>query len=105
MPSEHQCAPGDENKVMHVAMPIGERGDVLMGSDNGSGMADVVIGQNFSISVSTGTEEETRKLFDGLSDGAEAITMPLQQTFWAPLFGMLRDKFGVNWMVSYDKQS
>jgi PhnB protein len=33
------------------------------------------------------------------------ITMPLEDTFWGARFGMLTDKFGVNWMFNYDKVS
>jgi PhnB protein len=99
-----ECPVADENKIMHVSMAIGNKGDVLMGSDNGSGMGDVVVGNNFSISVTTGSEEETKKIFDGLAAGGKT-TMPLASTFWSPLFGMLTDKFGINWMVSFDNQS
>jgi PhnB protein len=28
--------------------------------------------------------------------------MPLGKTFWAPLFGMLTDRFGVAWMVNVE---
>jgi PhnB protein len=103
MPGE-QCPAADENKIMHVSMPIGNKGDRLMGSDAGSGSGDVNFGNNFSISVSSTSEEETKKLYNGLSEGGKTI-MPLEPTFWAPLFGMLTDKFGVNWMVGYNKES
>lgn len=103
MPGE-KCPAGDENKIMHVSMVIGDKGNRLMGSDTGSGMGGVNFGNNFSISISTSSEDETKKLFDGLSAGGK-VTMPLEPTFWAPLFGMLTDKFGVNWMVGYNKES
>jgi PhnB protein len=38
-------------------------------------------------------------VFDALADGGE-VTMPLSETFWAPLFGMCVDHFGVPWMVN-----
>ena len=103
MPDD-KCPPGDENKIMHVSMPIGNKGDRLMGSDAGAGSGNVNFGNNFSISVSSTSEEETKKLFNGLSADGKTI-MPLEPTFWAPLFGMLTDKFGVNWMVGYNKES
>ena len=37
-----------------------------------------------------------------MSEGA-TITMPMQETFWALRFGMLTDKFGINWMFNVDK--
>ncbi|MCF6405226.1 VOC family protein [Chitinophaga filiformis] len=97
----HECPVGDENKIMHVALPIGKDGDLLMGSD--SGMGEVTIGNNFAISVSASSEEETKKFFNGLSEGGK-ITMPLASTFWSPLFGMLTDKYGVDWMLGVNNQ-
>ena len=47
------------------------------------------------------TLEETEKYFDGVSEGGK-ITMPLEETFWNSYFGMATDKFGVNWMFSFD---
>ncbi|MBW8687030.1 VOC family protein [Chitinophaga rhizophila] len=93
-------SPADGNKIMHIALPIGDK-DILMGSDCGPGMEHVATGDNMSISISTYSEEETRNIFDGLAAGGN-ITMPLEKTFWSPLFGMVKDKFSVNWMISYD---
>ncbi|NLD70330.1 MAG: VOC family protein, partial [Limnobacter sp.] len=36
--------------------------------------------------------------FEALADGGE-VRMPLGKTFWSPRFGMLTDRFGVDWMV------
>ena len=33
------------------------------------------------------------------SEGGQ-VAMPLAKTFWSPLFGMLTDRFGVNWMIT-----
>jgi PhnB protein len=41
-------------------------------------------------------------MFNDLSEGG-TITMPMQETFWAERFGMLTDKFGINWMFNIDK--
>lgn len=91
----------DGEKIMHVALPIGE-GNVLMGTDSLDSMGrKLTIGNNFSISLSAEGEAEATRLFNGLSaDGR--VEMPLQQAFWGALFGMLTDKFGVQWMVSHD---
>jgi len=35
-----------------------------------------------------------------LSEGAQQITMPMGETFWAKRFGMFTDRFGIPWMVS-----
>ncbi|OCX52331.1 glyoxalase [Mucilaginibacter sp. PPCGB 2223] len=88
-------------KLMHISLPIS--GDsVLMGSDALESMGGPLIaGTNFTISISTKSQEETDKIFNGLSAGG-VVTMPLQQTFWSASFGMFTDKFGVQWMVNYD---
>ncbi|HRO08893.1 MAG TPA: VOC family protein [Saprospiraceae bacterium] len=91
----------DLNKVMHVSLPIGK--SILMGSDVGGDWAPgFVQGNNFSVSVTADTKEEADHLFDGLSEGRQTV-MPMQNTFWGDYFGMLTDKFGINWMVSFNE--
>ena len=101
-PSENNPIPESEgNKIMHVSLPVGD-GSFLMGSDTGGEWAPGFIpGNNFSISINTTRKEEADKLFTSLSDGGK-VTMPLSKTFWSEYFGMFTDKFGINWMVSFD---
>jgi PhnB protein len=102
-PEMGELAAGDREKIMHVALPIGN-GNVLMGTDALESMGqNMTAGNNFSISISTESKEETERIFNGLSDGGK-ITMPLAETFWSAYFGMCKDKFGIQWMVNYDKQ-
>jgi len=87
--------PGSENKVMHVAMRIGET--IVMASDGRcSGETRF---QGFSLSITVSTAADADRVFAALADGGE-VDMPLAQTFWSPRFGMLTDRFGVGWMVS-----
>ena len=75
---------------------------MLIGSDSSEAFGHATnIGNNFSISVNATSETEADKLFNGLSAGGHT-TMPLSKTFWGSYFGMLTDKFGILWMVSYD---
>jgi len=98
---EYKMSESDAQKIMHVSLPVGE-GTVLMGSDTGGEWApSFVQGNNFSVSINTGGKEEADKLFNSLSDGGK-VTMPLSKTFWSEYFGMFTDKFGINWMVSFD---
>ena len=100
---DYKVSEADKNKVMHVSLPIGS--SILMGSDTGGEWAPgFVLGNNFSISVTANSKEEADTLFNGLSDGAK-ITMPMASTFWGDYFGMLTDKFGVNWMISFNEQA
>lgn len=92
---------GDEgNMIMHIGLPIGN-GSVLMGSDVPSSMPKAIEGTNFYISISAESKEEADKLFNGLSQGG-APFMPMDNAFWGAYFGMLKDKYNVHWMISYD---
>jgi PhnB protein len=84
------------DKVMHAHLHKG--GAVLMASDATPDRA-VTVGTNFWVNIDCENAQEIEKFFSALSDGAR-ITMPLQGTFWAARFGMLTDKFGINWMFN-----
>ena len=89
------------NKIMHVSLPISKE-TMLMGSDTGGEWApDFVQGNNFSISINTDSQEKADRFFNDLSAGGQ-VTMPMANTFWGDYFGMFTDKFGINWMVSYN---
>jgi PhnB protein len=91
----------EKNKLMHISLPIGH-GNILMATDALESMGQkLTFGNNFYLSLSAESESETDRLFNGLSAGGKT-TMPLQKTFWGSYFGMLTDKFGIRWMVSYD---
>jgi PhnB protein len=89
--------PALADKVMHASFPIGD--SILMCSDgdcNATGRGH----DGYSLSLDPATVEEGQKLFDALlANGGEAA-MPFQKTFWALGFGMLKDRFGVHWMVN-----
>ena len=92
----------EANRIMHVSLPISKE-TVLMGSDSGGDWAPALVkGNNFSISISMDSQDEADRIFNGLSEGGK-ITMPLGKTFWGDYFGMLEDKFGVNWMMSFNE--
>lgn len=88
------------NRIMHVSLPIGS--SILMGSDTHPRYGDVGFGDNFSVSINAESREEADKIFNGLSAGGK-VEMPMNDTFWGSYFGMFKDKFGINWMVSFDK--
>jgi PhnB protein len=93
----------DKSKIMHIALPIG-CGNVLMDTDALESMGpSLIMGNNFSISINTDSKEEATKIFNGLSEGGK-IEMPLTDTFWGAYFGMFADKYGIQWMVSYEQK-
>ncbi|POY36996.1 VOC family protein [Solitalea longa] len=92
----------DKDKIMHMALPIGN-GNILMGTDAlGSMGQSLQQGNNFYLSVHADSKVDADRVFSGLStDGQEQ--MPMQDTFWGAYFGMLKDKFGVQWMISFEQ--
>lgn len=100
-PEADKTAAQDQNKIMHIALPIG-KGTILMGTDAIGPQGDhLTIGTNFHLSASAESDAETQKLFNALSNGG-TVTVALDKMFWGAYFGMCTDKFGIQWMVSYD---
>lgn len=100
VPGENPPPPEDADKIMHVALSLGNNG-TLMGSDRPGHMGKTIFGDSVTISITADSEEEAQQLFEGLSAGGQ-VTMPLGKQFWGALFGMLTDKYGIHWMVNYD---
>ena len=92
--SPEACPPGSEEKIMHSCFKLGDQR--VMASDGyAKGNPEF---KGFCLSLAVKTEGEADRLFAALSAGGQ-VTQPLIKTFFAPKFGMLIDKFGVNWMV------
>ena len=90
----------DANKIMHIALPIGN--NTLISNDVPSFMGTVNENENRSkIAVSAESREEADKLFNGLSAGG-TVEMPIQDSPWGSYFGMFRDKYGIEWMIDFD---
>lgn len=89
----------DQDKIMHVALPVG--GNILMGTDVMPPMPAVTYGTGISICIDAESEAEAQHLFGGLAAGGR-VEMPLEKMFWGTLFGMITDKFDVQWMINYE---
>lgn len=101
-PGTENLSENEKNRVMHISLPIdGE--NVLMASDIIPSMGHKLIeGNNNYISLHPDSKEEADRLFNGLSAGG-IIEMSLQDTFWGAYYGSFQDKFGVHWMINFDK--
>ncbi len=93
--SPEMVPPGTENNVMHASLRIGE--SVIMASDGGCNQPTGF--QGFSLSLTAEDADEAQRVFAALSEGG-SVDMPLGKTFWSPLFGMLKDRFGIAWMIT-----
>ncbi len=87
----------DVQKVMHAIFTAGNF--QLMAADGNESEA---VGGMVHLSLNFTDAQQIAKAFEALSEGAR-VTMPLQDTFWGATFGMLTDRFGVNWMFNHDK--
>lgn len=86
--------------IIHAELTI-LGGHVLMATDSPESMGfKLDLGNNMHINVEPDSKEETKQLFDALSEGA-TVTMPLSDMFWGAYFGTLTDKYGINWMFNY----
>lgn len=93
-PNAKDVPPDQINAILYARISLGETD--LMGSDVPSERFQPM--RSVYLSLSVNTIHEAERIFALLSDGGE-IFMPMQETFFAFRFAMLRDKFGTSWMV------
>ncbi len=90
VPEEYQ------NQVMHCTLEA--QGAVLMASDTME-PDKLNVGSHCSLSIGVKTEDEGAAIFNQLSEGGH-VAMPFEDAFWGGKFGMLVDRYGIQWMVS-----
>ena len=88
-----------KKQIIHAELKA--EGVHLMASD---GMVGWVAnpGNNVSLSIDFSDGEEQEKVWKALSEGGK-VTMPMESRFWGARFGMLTDRFGIQWMLNYQK--
>ncbi|MEA2768224.1 MAG: PhnB protein [Acetobacteraceae bacterium] len=97
-PDQSMISPESADKVMHVAMRIGD--SMVLASDGRcSGKIEF---NGISLALSVANEAEADRTFAALANGGQ-ISMPLTKTFFSPKFGMVADQFGINWMVMVEQ--
>ncbi|RYZ44657.1 MAG: VOC family protein [Sphingobacteriales bacterium] len=97
-----ELSPADKQRIMHVALQIGEHA-YLMGTDTLEAMGDgLAVGDHVFFYINADSQEEASRLFDSLAVGGD-VTMPLEQALWGHCSGMVKDRFGIHWMVSFKK--
>jgi PhnB protein len=92
-PPEAQMPGTKPTDVMHASL----KGPVNLMASDSSKASDKMAKVELSLG---GTDEvQMRKIFEGLAEGGE-VRMPLEKQFWGDTFGMLTDKYGVDWMIN-----
>ncbi|HEX6226011.1 MAG TPA: VOC family protein [Chryseolinea sp.] len=99
MPGGDKMSNTDQAKILHVALPVGD--NILMGTDVLDSMNQKIsTGDNITISITLDDETEANRIFDALAEEGNII-MPLGTEFWSELFGICKDKFGIQWMMNF----
>jgi PhnB protein len=89
-----QMSPESKDKIMHSAFHVGDT-QIMATDGNCSGKTGF---SGISLTLNASDNAEAEKLFAALGNGGQ-VTMPMSETFFADRFGMVADKFGVQWMV------
>ena len=84
---------------MHATLKVG---DTLIKAADNMSPDPFAVGGNIALSVGTDNAGDAERMFNALAEGGR-VTMPIAETFWAVRFGMLTDKFGIDWMVNCQK--
>lgn len=92
-------AEAEQHLVMHAQLESPD-GLTLMASDTPSHMGPYSPPAGFAVSVDTDDDATfIDRVWAGLSDGA-TVTLPLGEAPWGGTFGMLTDRFGIDWLLS-----
>ncbi len=99
-PLADQMPAEDGQNILHSTLTQGDL--VLMATDMGRG--ERINGNTVSLALNCSSEEEINRFFSNLSVGGQ-ISCPLSEQFWGGTFGSFTDKYGMNWMLNYEKKS
>jgi PhnB protein len=97
--TDRQIFKENDEKIMHVTLPISEE-TTLMGSDN-SEYGELGLNNSFALYINTDSTGEAERLFNELSVGGQ-IKVSMTETFWGSYYGVFKDKFGINWKITFD---
>ena len=89
---------GAGNAIIHARMNIGDT--VLIGNDVPANVFQKM--RSVYMYLSLDSAEEAERVHNLLAEGGE-IFMPLEETFYASRFSMLRDRFGVSWSIIQER--
>ncbi|WP_151737752.1 VOC family protein ['Paenibacillus yunnanensis' Narsing Rao et al. 2020] len=98
---EHPLTGEMRTLVMHALLRVGNAD--LMFSDTFPGTPHQAGGDMVQIAIHPTEEAVAREIFGALEDGGQVV-MPLQKTDWSPLYGIVKDKFGVTFQVNVPKE-
>ena len=98
LPDASQVLPEWRNAVLHARIELGET--VVLGADIPPDRFQPM--RSAYLTLMLGSIDEAERLYALLTDGGE-IFMPMEETFFAHRFAMLRDRFGTSWMLLHER--
>jgi len=98
-PSADQVPSEWGDKILHARLKLG--GADLVGGDVLA--RDYRTPQGFSIMLGVDDPGLAERAFAALAE-AGSVKMPLQKTFWAPLYGFVVDRYAIPWEVNCESQ-
>jgi len=101
-PIEKEFPEGMKDQILHSSLM--RNGTLMLMATDCSAPGGFVEGNNIALSLNCSSEEEINTFYSRLSEGGKIIDS-LKQQFWGALFGVFDDKFGIRWMLNYEKKS
>lgn len=90
----------EKDKICHMSLKF-PNGNILMATDTLESMGQkIALGNNFYLALGVESEAEADRIFKELSPGGK-IEMQMEKMFWGDYFGIVQDKFGTQWMITY----
>lgn len=94
-----EISPSSANRIMHASIKVGD--NFFMISDAPESLdATTVFGNAAQVSVHPDSRDDADRIFNLLAEGGTAV-MPMADAFWGDYFGMVKDRFGIHWMINY----
>ena len=95
-PDQSRVKPEWKDAVLHARISLG--GTELMAAD----IPDAQPMRSAYLTLGVDSDIDAERIFTSLADGGQVL-MPMEQTFFASRFAMLRDRFGTSWMLLHPK--
>jgi len=98
-PIAGECPSAMKDNILHYSLT---KGPLLLMATDMTGPDGFIKGNNISLSLNCSSEQEIDDFYTRLSADGKILD-PLKTSFWGSLFACFTDKFGIMWMLNYDK--
>ncbi|GAC1299825.1 MAG: VOC family protein [Vulcanimicrobiaceae bacterium] len=99
-PMADAMPPEERSRIMHANF----KAPTLQFMASDGNRATECVGSRVTLSLTSRDVPESHRIFDALADGG-TIGMPFGKTFWGAMFGIVTDRYGIDWMVNAELSS